>query len=90
MHCESIDDSVNADIIISSEWLNSTGSITTGSTISSISESISHLEQRHNLIFRPLLSEDKGVYTCIAAIIVPHSNDKPVALSLLTLQQQSE
>ena len=61
-----VDDSVNTDITISSQWLDDTG-VMTGSTISDSSETF-NLEQQRNLTFSPLRSEDKGVYRCNATI----------------------
>ena len=61
-----VDDSVNTDITISSQWLNDTG-VMTGNTISNNSEEMG-LEERHNLTFSPLRSEDDGMYRCTATI----------------------
>ena len=62
-----VDDSVNTNIAISSQWLNDTGPVVTENTISSNSEKTG-LEQRHNLTFSPLRSGDDGIYKCTATI----------------------
>ena len=62
-----VDDSVNTIITISSQWLNDTIPVVTENTISSNSEEMG-LEERHNLTFSPLRSEDDGMYNCIAII----------------------
>ena len=63
-----VNDGVNTNITISSQWLNSTGLVLTESTISINSERIMDLEHRHNLTFRPLRSRDERKYTCNASI----------------------
>ena len=63
-----VNDGVNTNITISSQWLNSTGPVLTEGTISINAERIMDLEHRHNMTFRPLRSRDKRKYTCTANI----------------------
>ena len=69
-----VNDAVNTNITISSQWLNGTGPVLTESTISINSERIMDLEHRHNLTFRPLRSRDERKYTCNASITQEDSN----------------
>ena len=62
-----VDDSVDTNITISSQWMMSPDTDTTDNTISDSSET-EELEHQHSLTFRPLRSGDSGVYTCTAAI----------------------
>ena len=69
-----VNDAVNTNITISSQWLNGTGLVSTESTISINSERLMDLEHRHNLTFRPLRSRDERKYTCSASITQEDSN----------------
>ena len=71
-----VDDSVNTDITISSQWLDNGGrDPATEATVSSSTEPIGNLEQHYNLIFRPLRSQDAGMYTCITIITPEEGNE---------------
>ena len=59
-----VDNSVNTDITISSQWDNDPGPVMTENTI----YSKMGLQERHNLTFSPLHSEDNGMYRCTATI----------------------
>ena len=63
-----VDDSVDTDITISSQWMLPTDTDITDNTISDSSERVGAFEQRHNLTLRPLRSGDTGIYVCTAAI----------------------
>ena len=56
-----VDDSVDTAITISSQWQ------VPGDINDTISEN-TETEQQHNLIFRPLRSQDSGEYTCNTTI----------------------
>ena len=62
-----VDNAVDTDINISSQWLNNRATVMTGNTTSESSEGIDHVH-RHNLTFSPLRSHDQGMYTCTAAV----------------------
>ena len=68
-----VDKSVDTEVNISTQWLLPSDKENTG-TISSVSERVSQLEQLHYLTFRPLRSEDSGVYRC-NAIVRPTNGD---------------
>ena len=63
-----VDENVDTEITITSQWMMSPGTDTTDNTISDSSERVGELEQQRNLTFRPLRSEDSGEYTCNATI----------------------
>ena len=60
-----VDDNVDTNIIISSQWI-----LPTDMIHHTINESISEsaLEQQHTLTFEPLRSEDNGSYICEVTI----------------------
>ena len=64
----SVDSSVDTGISISSQWVDSTGLSVSAPNVTSNTERLGSLQQRTNLIFRPLRSEDDGSYTCNAAV----------------------
>ena len=68
-----VDKSVDTEVNISTQWLLPSDKENTG-TISNVSERVSQLEQLHYLTFRPLRSEDSGVYRC-NAIFRPTNGD---------------
>ena len=68
-----VDKSVDTEVNISTQWLLPSDKENTG-TISNVSERVSQLEQLHYLTFRPLRSEDSGVYRC-DAIVTPMNGD---------------
>ena len=68
-----VDMSVDTEVAISTQWLLPSGKENTG-TISNVSERVSQLEQLHYLTFRPLRSEDSGVYRC-KATVTPTNGD---------------
>ena len=59
-----VDDSVDMNITISTQWILPNGSIN-----GTMSENISELEQQNTLRFEPLWSQDAGSYTCSVSII---------------------
>ena len=62
-----VDDNVDTNIIISSQWILPNNNIMVPDTINeSISESA--LEQQHTLTFEPLRREDNGSYICEVTI----------------------
>ena len=61
-----VDDSVDTNIIISSQWILPTHMI--HHTISNTTEKVSKLSLQHNLTFTPLRSDDNGIYTCNISI----------------------
>ena len=61
-----VDDNVNTNIIISSQWILPTHMI--HHTISNTTEKVSTLSLQHNLTFTPLRSYDNGIYTCNISI----------------------
>ena len=71
-----VDDSVNTDITISSHWLDY-GDMDAAAkdNVSNNIESVGDLEQKHNLTFSPLRSQDDGMYTCTTTIS-PEENNK--------------
>ena len=71
-----VDDSVNTEITISSQWMVTNS---TDNTISDGSET-EELEHQHTLTFSPLRSEDSGVYTCNATI-TPNENMKFIVMA---------
>ena len=68
-----VDKSVGTEVNISMQWLLPSDKENTG-TISNVPERVSQLEQLHYLTFRPLRSEDSGVYRC-NAIVRPTNGD---------------
>ena len=62
-----VDNSVDTDINISSQWLTNAATVMTGNTISESSEGMDHVH-RHNLTFSPLRTQDQGMYTCSVAV----------------------
>ena len=70
-----VDNTVDTDINISSQWLENRATVMTGDTIS-ISESSEGMDivQIHNLTFNPLRSHDQGMYTCTAAVSATEEN----------------
>ena len=65
-----VDDSVDTDINISSQWYPQDMTVTSVTT-----ESLGNLGQQHNLTFRPLRGQDNGKYTCTTTIS-PAENQK--------------
>ena len=61
-----VDDNVDTDIIISSQWILPTDMI--NHTISNTTESVSNLNIQHSLTFKPLRRDDNGIYTCNISI----------------------
>ena len=61
-----VDDSVDTNIIISSQWILPTDMI--HHTISNTTESVSELNLQHSLMFTPLRSNDSGTYRCNTTI----------------------
>ena len=58
-----VDDSVDTDITISSQWLVTGGrDVAAEDTVSNRTERVGDLEQRHDLTFSPLRSQDRGTY----------------------------
>ena len=71
-----VDDSVNTDITISSQWLdNGDMDAAAKDTVSNNTESVGDLEQRHSLTFSPLRSQDDGMYTCTTTINPEENNE---------------
>ena len=68
-----VDNSVDTDINISSQWLTNAATVMTGDTISENSEGMD-IVHRHNLTFSPLRSHDQGMYTCTAAVSATEEN----------------
>ena len=62
-----VNNSVDTNITISSQWMMPPGTDTTDNTISDSSET-EELEHQRNLTFSPLHSGDSGEYTCNATI----------------------
>ena len=62
-----VDDSVDTDIIISSQWLVPEDMIADNS-MSYMTETVGDLEQRNNVMFSPLLFYHEGMYTCNASV----------------------
>ena len=58
-----VDDSVDTNIIISSQWI-----LPTDMIHHTISESVSKLNPQHSLTFTPLRSNDSGIYRCNTTI----------------------
>ena len=71
----SVNSSVDTDISISSQWVDSNGMSVSAPTITSNTEGLGSLQQRTNLTFRPLRSEDDGIYTCNAVITPEQTTD---------------
>ena len=71
----SVDSSVDTAISISSQWVDSTGMSVSAPNVSSNTEELGSLQQRTNLTFRPLRSEDDGSYTCNAAVTPEQMTD---------------
>ena len=64
-----VDDSVNTDITISSQWLDNGGRDPAAkSNVHNNTKPVGNLEQQHNLTFSPLGSQDGGIYTCTTTI----------------------
>ena len=66
-----VDDNVDTNIIISSQWTLPTNNIITDMihhTISNTTEKVSTLSLQHNLTFIPLRSDDSGIYKCNTTI----------------------
>ena len=61
-----VDDSVDTNIIISSQWILPTDMI--HHTISNTTESMSKLGLNNSLTFTPLRSDDSGIYKCNTTI----------------------
>ena len=61
-----VDDNVDTNIIISSQWILPTDMI--HHKISNTTESVSKLNLQHNLTFTPLRSDDSGIYKCNTTI----------------------
>ena len=61
-----VDDSVDTNIIISSQWILPTDMI--HHTISNTTESVSTLSLQHNLTFTQLRSDNSGIYKCNTTI----------------------
>ena len=61
-----VDDNVDTNIIISSQWILPNNNMVPDTINESISESA--LEQQHTLTFEPLRSEDNGSYICEVTI----------------------
>ena len=61
-----VDDNVDTNIIISSQWILPTDMI--HYTISNTTESVSKLSLQNNLTFTPLRSDDSGIYKCNTTI----------------------
>ena len=71
-----VDDSVDTDITISSQWLDNGGrDPATEATVSNRTESRGNREQQHNLMFTPLRNQDGGMYTCTTAISPAEKNE---------------
>ena len=71
-----VDDSVDTDITISSQWLdNGDMDAAAKHTVSNNIESVGNLEQRHSLTFSPLRSQDDGMYTCTITISPEENNE---------------
>ena len=62
-----VDDSVNTDITISSQWLVPEAVIGDNSVTYSI-ETMGNLEQRNDMMFSPLQFHHEGMYTCSASV----------------------
>ena len=71
----SVDSSVDTAISISSLWVNSTGMSVTAPYVTSNTEGLGSLQQRTNLTFTPLRSEDDGNYTCNAVVTPEQTTD---------------
>ena len=69
-----VDQSVDTPVNISTHWLLPHYTDTPNTISSNITERISELQQLHNLIFRPLHSQDSGSYSCTATIISSESD----------------
>ena len=61
-----VDDNVDTNITISSEWILPNNNMVPDTISESIS--VSALEQQHTLTFEPLRSEDNGSYICEVTI----------------------
>ena len=68
----SVNSSVDTGISISSQWVNSTGMLVSAPNVTNNTEG---LQQRTNLTFRPLRSEDDGTYTCNATVTPEQMTD---------------
>ena len=66
-----VNSSVNTKITISTHWLLPPKAKETETT-SSLSERVTELEERRNLTFEPLRSQDSGLYECNATISPEH------------------
>ena len=64
----SVNSSVDTDISITSQWVDSTGMSVSAPNVTSNTEGLGSLQQHTNLTFRPLRSEDDGNYTCSATV----------------------
>ena len=62
-----VDDSVNTDITISSQWLVPEAVIGDDSVSYSI-ETVGNLEQRNDMMFNPIQFHHEGMYTCSASV----------------------
>ena len=62
-----VDDSVNTDITISSEWL-VPEEVIADDSVSYTTETVGNLKQRKNMMFSPLLFYHEGMYTCNASV----------------------
>ena len=68
----SVNSSVDTGISISSQWVDSTGMSVSAPNVTSNTEG---LQQRTNLTFTPLRSEDDGIYTCNAVVTPEQMTD---------------
>ena len=64
----SVDLSVDTDVSISSQWVDSTGMLVSAPTATITTERLADLQQQTYLTFTPLRSEDEGSYTCTTTI----------------------
>ena len=71
----SVNSSVDTGISISSQWVDSTGMSVSAPNVTSNTEEPEGLQQRTNLTFRPLRSEDDGTYTCSATVTPEQMTD---------------
>ena len=62
-----VDDSVNTDIIISSQWL-VPEEVIADDSVSYTTETVGNLKQRNNMMFSPLFFHHEGMYTCNASV----------------------
>ena len=78
-----VDDSVNTDITISSQWL-VPEAVTGDASVSYTIETVGNLKQRSDMMFSPIQFYHEGVYTCSASVNAQFIDEESAASSTMT------